>query len=213
MSDYLDKVLQAENLPNWIGLLGILLSGAAILFLAIDRHEKETEARVEAMIIAHLEKTGSTTVQQLIPVAEANGISTELVERGIYTLVAKQILLKTSLGFEMKRFKTRLFDEIDLVIKHKYPTKKFTAFAPFDLAVLDVMCQLINIEAARTPGPLGQQAFRTYILGMDWYIRERFYALRKVSISLNFSVSRPDNAPEPSQENCAPYSHIRNLSE
>jgi len=205
MGKYFEKVKKPDVLPNWLGLLGILLSGLAILFLILDRNEKSNSEELQSIIISQLETTGSTTIEKVLPTAKEKGYNEEEVKTEFYTLVAKQILLKTSVGFEVKRFTTRLFDEIDLIILYEYSNCDgacIKSIADFDSGAIDVMCKLKEIEKERNKSSYSEDSFTSYLSGIEWYIRESFYKRGAVDKGVGFSV-KANKSMKPSQENCA----------
>ncbi len=206
MGVYFDEVKKPENLPSWLGLFGIILSGLAILFLVLDRNEKSNIEEIQSLIIGQLETTGSATIEEVLPVAESKGYSAKEVKSGFYDLVAKRIILKTSVGFEVKTFTTRLFDEIDLIIVYEYFNNNgdyIKSADEFDTAVLNVMCELREVEQQRKKNNYSDEAFISYLTGIEWYVRESFYKRGVIDKSLGFSVKKANKSMQLTQETYA----------
>lgn len=200
MSNYIKEIFKPDILPNWIGLVGILLSGIALLFIFCDRRAESNSIEIQSLIINELDKTGATTIQKVTPIAVEKGYSADQVETEFYALVAKGVLLKTSLGFETRRFTTRLFDEIEIIIRHDYSGCQrkdnnnegncIKNADQLDAAVFKVMCKLVDVESERATVT---DEFRDYLAENSWYIKEIFFKEGAVAKAFKFTIKNTNN--------------------
>lgn len=179
MQTYIRSILKPQNFPNWFGIFGVISTSFALILLVYEKESESKSDKIQSIILEHLETTGSARIEDVLPYAKE--YDTIAVVSEFYTLVSKRILLKTSVGFELKRFSTRLDDEIELIISYDYPDCNcIDNINKLDSAVLNVKKKLKQIEKIRKGDDYSDDLFCRYIEGLDWYIREKFYKMKRV---------------------------------
>jgi len=212
MKDYIYKILRPDILPNWIGIIGVILSSIALFILVNEKSIESNASNIRSDVLELLDTSGvALTANDVYKVLKNKRYKKRNVNNELYGLMAEKILLRTSDGFEINRYNTRLYNEIDLIISHIYPKcnnhnkeKCGIAFEDIEVGVLEVKCQLKEIESIRNKEQYSKvkQSFIDYLDKIDWYIRERFYFNESILKTDKFNIIKSKNFIQATDYNC-----------
>ena len=104
MQSYIRKILQPENLPNWVSLIAIV----AVLWTLNSELSRQSLEETKLVILKQLSNTATPMkLEQVI---------TDGYLAAISELVADGLVLQTSQGYEIRRYDPRIKDDISIAI-------------------------------------------------------------------------------------------------
>jgi len=172
MKDYIYKILRPDILPNWIGIIGVILSSIALFILVNEKSIESNASNIRSDVLELLDTSGvALTANDVYKVLKNKRYKKRNVNNELYGLMAEKILLRTSDGFEINRYNTRLYNEIESIRnKEQYSKVK--------------------------------QSFIDYLDKIDWYIRERFYFNESILKTDKFNIIKSKNFIQATDYNC-----------
>lgn len=112
MQSYIRKILQPENLPNWVSLIAIV----AVLWTLNSELSRQSLEETKLAILKQLNNTA--TPMQVDQVLNSGYLA------AISELVSDGLVLQTSQGYEIRRYDPRIKDDVAVAVSLVFGTKE-----------------------------------------------------------------------------------------